>query len=201
MSIGNIWNEKFSREGYLYGKEPNAFLKGHIDALQPSSILFLGEGEGRSACYAAAHGHTVTALDASAIGLAKAQQLALEKSVAINLIHADLEQWEPEQQYDAVMCSFLHLQEPLRTTAFRNAMKALKPQGKFYGEFFATSQLPLTSGGPKNIDLLYTVDSLRDIFSFDGVQIQSLTECSDLLDEGVGHQGDANLIRIEVTKL
>lgn len=48
MSIQQIWNEKFSREGYLYGKEPNAFLKEQLKNIKAgSSILFLGEGEGR----------------------------------------------------------------------------------------------------------------------------------------------------------
>ena len=201
MTIEQIWNEKFSREGYLYGKAPNAFLKEHIDTLpSASSILFLGEGEGRNACYAASLGHDVTALDASTIALEKAKKLALELHVDIKLLHVDLEDWEPVQQYDTIMCSFLHLKEPLRSKTFQNVIKALKPTGTFYGEFFSTAQLPLSSGGPKDIDLLYTTELLKTHFSTKNVIIKLLKEITDSLQEGTGHQGNAKLVRLIVKK-
>lgn len=201
MLIRTMWNGKFSREGYLYGKQPNRFLAGYIDHMAPgSSILFLGEGEGRNACYAASKGHRAVALDASEIGLEKAQRLAHELGVDIWTIHTDLAQWHADSAYDAVMASFLHLNEPLRAQAFREALKALKASGVFAAEFFSTKQLPRTSGGPKDIDLLYTVDSLREIFSVEGIEILSLEEVVDQLDEGSGHQGEAELIRIVARK-
>ncbi len=196
-----LWNEKFSREGYLYGKKPNTFLASQMHVLAPQSdILFLGEGEGRNACYAASKGFNATALDASDVGLEKARALAEEMGVAVTIEHQDLQTWQPKSQYDAVMTSFLHLSEPLRTEAFRSALKALKPSALFIGEFFSTKQLPLSSGGPKDEALLYTVDSLREIFSLEGAEIVLLEACSDLLDEGTGHQGEAELIRIIVKK-
>jgi len=197
-----LWNDKFSRDGYLYGKEPNDFLSQAIDRLdRPSSILFLGEGEGRNACYAAMKGHDALALDASDIGLQKAFELSAELGVEIKTLHADLEHWEPEVHYDAVMASFLHLKEPLRTFAFHKAMDALKPSGLFVAEFFSLEQLPLKSGGPKDPDLLYTVDSLEKIFDRDDIIIRTLEELVAPLDEGKGHQGDAELIRMVVEKL
>jgi hypothetical protein len=99
------------------------------------------------------------------------------------------------------MASFLHLKEPLRTQAFREALKALKPSGVFTAEFFSTGQLPLQSGGPKDIGLLYTVESLRTIFDVGDCEILQLEELTDLLDEGKGHQGEARLIRVRVKKL
>jgi SAM-dependent methyltransferase len=200
--IGEMWNGKFSREGYLYGKAPNAFLKGHIDQLPAdSSLLLLGEGEGRNACYAASRGLDVTALDASDVGLQKALAMADAAGVSITTLLIDLQEWHSDVHYDAVMASFLHLEEPLRTQAFREALKALKPSGVFVAEFFSTKQMPLTSGGPKNVDLLYTIESLQSIFDLEGYEIVQLEEIIDLLDEGPGHQGDAQLIRIKVKKL
>ncbi len=197
----DLWNGKFSREGYLYGKAPNSYLASHIDGLPASSsILFLGEGEGRNACYAALHGHSVLALDASDIGLNKAQQLATDMDVDIKTLHIDLAHWEAEVHYDAVMASFLHLKEPLRTLAFGKAISALKPSGVFVAEFFSIKQLPLQSGGPKDPELLYTVDSLQNIFDRSDIEILRLEEVVDLLHEGRGHQGDAELIRIVVRK-
>ncbi|MDX1295963.1 MAG: class I SAM-dependent methyltransferase [Sulfurimonadaceae bacterium] len=200
--IGQMWDGKFSRDGYLYGKAPNAFLKPHIDAMQSgSTLLLLGEGEGRNACYAASKGLDVTALDASEVGLQKAQAMADEAGVSITTLLIDLQEWHSDVHYDAVMASFLHLEEPLRTKAFREALKALKPSGVFVAEFFSTKQMPLTSGGPKNLDLLYTVESLQSIFDLEGYKIVQLEETVDLLDEGPGHQGDAQLIRVKVKKL
>jgi len=196
-----MWNEKFSREGYLYGKKPNAFLASQLQKLDGgSSILFLGEGEGRNACYAALLGFQVTALDASDVGLDKAEELSCEMGVCITTIHADLEQWKSDTQYDFVMCSFLHLAEPLRTKAFREAVRTLKPGGKFIGEFFSTKQLPLTSGGPKDVDLLYNTVDLERTFDIAGAEIEFLEEHLDSLDEGVGHQGEAVLVRVIVRK-
>jgi 2-polyprenyl-3-methyl-5-hydroxy-6-metoxy-1,4-benzoquinol methylase len=202
QTIQSMWNEKFSRKGYLYGTNPNAFLASQLERLAAGSkILFLGEGEGRNACYAAAKGFDATALDASDVGLRKMETMACELGVSIKTLHTDLEHWESEGAYDVVMASFLHLMEPLRMKAFREAMHSLRPGGRFIAEFFSTRQLPRDSGGPKMIDLLYTTDSLREVFAVKGCEIEMLEEVVDTLDEGVGHQGEADLIRIIVKRL
>jgi SAM-dependent methyltransferase len=196
-----MWNEKFSRDGYLYGKHPNTFLAKYIDALpKHSTVLFLGEGEGRNACYAASKGHRAVALDASDIGLEKAQRLAYEQGVDIWTIHTDLESWHEEGDYSAIMASFLHLKEPLRSEAFRKALNVLRPSGVFVAEFFSKQQLPRTSGGPKDADLLYAVEELRPIFTLDGFIVEMLEDVIDVLDEGLGHQGEAELIRVVVRR-
>ncbi len=199
--IGKIWDEKFSREGYFYGFEPNVFIASKIDLLTPKgSILCLGEGEGRNAVYLASKGFDVTALDASAIGMSKALMLAQKKGVSFKAQLLDLEQWEPQESYDGIVTSYLHLEEPLRTQSFQKAIKALNPKGYFIGEFFSLNQMPRKSGGPKNPSLLYTLDSLKEIFSIDQCEILYLQECDVPLNEGSGHQGDALVIRIIVQK-
>lgn len=197
-----MWNEKFSREGFLYGKEPNAFLAANAPLLRPESkILMLGEGEGRTACYMASMGHVVTALDASDVGLHKTRALADELGVEIETIHADLSEWRSEEKYGAVLTSFLHLPEPLRTEAFSHAVDMLESGGYFMGEFFSLKQLSRDSGGPKMPELLYTLESLEKIFDRSDVKVLKLEECVDHLSEGSGHQGDAELIRVIVQKL
>lgn len=202
MPMQTMWNQKFAGEAYLYGKHPNTFLASYIDELpRHSRILFIGEGEGRNACYAASRGLRAVALDASDIGLEKAQRLAHEIGVEIWTIHMDLSQWQAEEnEYDAVMTSFLHLKEPLRSAAFREALKVLKPGGIFVAEFFSVHQLPRTSGGPKDVDLLYTAEALKPIFTQDGYTIEYLCEEIAHLEEGHGHQGEAELVRVVVRK-
>ncbi len=202
MSIQAMWNEKFSREGFLYGKESNAFLAANEHLLRPKSkVLMLGEGEGRTACYMALKGHIVAALDASDVGLDKTRELAKEAGVEIETIHADLSEWRSKQKYNGVLTSFLHLPEPLRTEAFSHALDTVESGGYFMGEFFSVKQLSRDSGGPKMAELLYTLESVEKIFDRDDVKIIKLEECVDHLSEGSGHQGDAELIRVIAQKL
>jgi len=202
MNIEKMWNEKFSRDGFLYGKAPNAFLEAHSTLLRPNStLLMLGEGEGRTACHMASLGHTVHALDASDVGLAKTAALAEELGVEVQTIHADLQEWKSERAYDAVLTSFLHLAEPLRTRAFTHALEILTPGAYFMGEFFSQEQMRRDSGGPKMPELLYTLESVEKIVTRDDIRIIKLEACVDHLSEGNGHQGDAELIRVIVQKV
>lgn len=196
MKIGKVWNEKFSREGFLYGTKPNAYLKEVMDALpRGARILFLGEGEGRNACYAAENGLEAHAIDASEVGLEKLQEMARSRGVTVEVTHLDLAHWEPEETYDAVLCSYLHLEEPLRTAVFVKALAIVNRGGVFAGEFFATSQIERDSGGPKALELLYELKSFEKLKRpwFD---VDMLEACSVELDEGKGHQGLADVIRV-----
>lgn len=196
-----FWNERFGREGYFYGTTPNRYLASHIDLLPPEqNILFLGEGEGRNALYAVECGHTVTALDAAEIGLAKTAMLAQSRGFEISLIHTDLEFWHPTQNYDAIMCSFLHLMEPLRSEVFAKSIAQLTMGGLFIAEFFSVHQLPKNTGGPKDLDLLYTADQLRAIVATLPCEILELCEIDTELYEGTGHNGLASVVRLKVKK-
>ncbi len=160
----------------------------------------LGEGEGRTACYMASKGHSVMALDASDIGLAKTTALADELGVEVETLHADLSDWRSDKKYDAVLTSFLHLEEPLRSEAFTHALDILKSGSYFMGEFFSQKQISRDSGGPKMLELLYTLESIQKIVTRDDIEIIKLQECVDILCEGRGHQGEAELIRVIVKK-
>ena len=196
-----MWDEKFSREGYFYGFEPNVYIQSQTNLLVPKGkILCLGEGEGRNAVYLASKGFDVTALDASAIGMTKALMMASKRGVSFQTELIDLEQWAPTQNYDAIVTSYLHLEEPLRTQAFRQAFTTLNKEGYFIGEFFSINQIPRESGGPKKPSLLYTLASLESIFSMEEAKVLYLEECDVPLDEGNGHQGDALVIRILIQK-
>lgn len=196
-----FWNDRFGREGYFYGVTPNLYLKSLIDTLSPSqNVLFLGEGEGRNAVYAAKLGHNVTALDASEIGLAKTAILSQQHNLEISLIHTDLEQWDPQESYDAIMCSFLHLMEPLRSEVFTKTIHYLRPGGIFAGEFFSIHQFPRTTGGPKDEALLYTADALQTIVAQLPCDIVELIELDTELYEGTGHNGLASVVRLTVKK-
>lgn len=191
----NQWDERYARQEYIYGTEPNNFLKEQLSALKPGKILFPAEGEGRNAVYAASMGWQTDAFDQSTEGQKKAIKLAGQKGVSINYSIQSLDDWYPEpDQYDCIALMFLHLPEALRQHVHKAAINALKPGGIIILEAFTTRQLPRTSGGPKTAELLFTREQIAS--DFNGLTFLKLTETQALLDEGPLHQGIADLIQL-----
>ena len=85
-----MWDARYSGAEYVYGTAPNDFLASVADQIPKGWVLSLAEGEGRNAVYLAGLGYKVLAVDSSAVGLGKAQQLAKEYDVAIETRVADL---------------------------------------------------------------------------------------------------------------
>jgi 2-polyprenyl-3-methyl-5-hydroxy-6-metoxy-1,4-benzoquinol methylase len=80
-----MWNERYSAKEYAYGKTPNKFLEDRYKVIPKGKVLSLAEGEGRNAVFLAKQGYSVTAVDASQVGLDKAEKLAEENEVSIEL--------------------------------------------------------------------------------------------------------------------
>ncbi len=191
----SMWDERFAGEGYVYGTRPNAWLASVAGRLRAGSrILSLGEGEGRNAVWLAQQGHRVEAVDGSAVGLAKAQRLAAERGVALATTVADLAAYRPEpKSWDAVILIFLHLPPPLRVAVHASAEAALVPGGRLVVEAFTPRQLALSSGGPRQAELLYEVATLRADFPV--ITWEELREEEIELDEGPLHRGRAAVVR------
>lgn len=192
--MNEIWNNRYSSHEYIYGKEPNQFLKAELDKIKPGKILFMGEGEGRNAVYAATLGWDVEAVDYSEAGKEKAEKLAIEKKVIINYCVEDLAKFVPKQNYyDAVVLIYLHLEEELRERVSKIAIDATKQDGKIILEAFERDQINNSSGGPKNAELLYLLqDVVEDFIDLD---FEKLSKDNIVLNEGEGHQGKAVVIR------
>ena len=192
--MSEFWNKRYSEAEYVYGKSPNEFLKNELDQLQPGKILFLGEGEGRNSVYAASIGWDVDAVDASYEGKKKADKLAEEKRVKINYTVNDLAGYSCRQNYyDAVALIFLHLEEPLRNKVYRMAVEALKNGGRIILESFDKEQLNYNSGGPKEKELLYSLEEIvNDFIELDFLKLsKEIVE----LNEGKFHEGKGAVVR------
>ena len=81
-----FWEERYGKEEFAYGEEPNQFLKEQLANVEPGTILFPAEGEGRNAVFAAELGWYVCAFDLSSEGQRKANVLAQKKGVEIDYI-------------------------------------------------------------------------------------------------------------------
>jgi len=194
-----FWDEKYTKQPFLYGEKPNDFFRETIQDLKPGSLLLPGEGEGRNAVYAARHGWRVTALDSSRVAINNALKLAGRYGVTINYLYTDLiNDPLPAEQYDLIALCFLHLPEQFRPDFHQVLMEHLNPGGILIGEFFSREQLKYNSGGPKDPSMLYTRENLIEDFS--NYRLISLEQINIMLNEGPGHQGPGNVLRLIVTK-
>jgi cyclopropane fatty-acyl-phospholipid synthase-like methyltransferase len=189
-----MWEERFSNVEYMYGKNPNQFLQEEIDKLNPGRALFVGEGEGRNAVYAATKGWQVDANDWSENAKRKAEKWAHENNVSIHYKIVDFEHLLiDEEKYDLIVLIFIHVNEELRKKIHSKAITGLKPGGLVILEAYDKDQIKYESGGPKTQDLLY---SLEDIYTdFNELEIIKFSKDIVKLDEGILHKGNASVIR------
>ena len=190
-----MWDEKYSAEHYVYGKEPNSFLADHAVELPPGDVLCLAEGEGRNAVYLAGLGFTVTAVDSSQVGMDKAQRLAAEKGVEIQAVCADLADYDlGADRWDAIVSIFGHLPPVVRQKVFGALHLALKPGGVLLLEAYTPEQLGHGTGGPKSADLLLDAATLRA--EIPGLDFLHLEELEREVVEGTGHTGLASVVQL-----
>ena len=199
MNQQEFWNGKFSKADYFYGINPNDFLASNIELLKNhQKLLCLGEGEGRNAIFFAKNGFEVSAIDASNLGLEKLQNRAIQEKLDIKTICMDLNFWETDEKYDVIVASYLHMYKDEREELFKKIEESLNINAYFIAEFFSKKQLSFNSGGPKDLDLLYSLEDFQNYFN---LCKKNITEEIVILDEGIGHQGEACVIRVVIQKI
>ncbi|MHA7879772.1 MAG: SAM-dependent methyltransferase [Saccharospirillum sp.] len=196
-----MWDQRYSGSDYLYGTEPNDFLREQAEVLAGGGqVLCLAEGEGRNAAYLAQQGLNVTAVDASAVGLAKAVQLAAEKGVRVHTEHADLAEYDlGHERWDAVVSIFCHLPPALRKRVHLQVVNALKPGGVLILEAYRPEQLDYQTGGPGSADMMMTEESLRT--ELDGLHFDHLLSTVRSIKEGTGHTGEGAVVQLLALKV
>ena len=109
-----MWEERFAKEGYLFGKEPVPFLRRHAGLFEKGqSVLSIAEGEGRNAVHLAKQGLDVTGVEFAPSAVAKAEKLAAENDVSPTFIQSDLFSWEwPQGAFDITMGLFFQFTGP-----------------------------------------------------------------------------------------
>jgi len=159
-----MWNERYATDELAYGTEPNSFLVQNANLLT-SPVLSLAEGEGRNAVFLASLGLDVLGVDASDVGLAKAQRLAASRGLTIRTEVADLASYEPpENHYGSVISISAHLPSKVRSTFYPHVERSLKPGGIILLEAYAKAQISRNTGGPKDLDLLVDLADLQQQF-------------------------------------
>lgn len=110
MGVEKFWDERYSGDEFVYGVEPNSFLRDHAEILPSCGrVLCLSEGEGRNAVFLAGQGFDVHAVDFSTVARDKAFSLAALRKVSISYDVADLADYNLGEESGTPSCRFLHI--------------------------------------------------------------------------------------------
>ncbi len=108
------WDKLYSKnKGYVFGKDPAAFLVESLPLLPVGRALDIAMGEGRNAVYLAKKGFHVVGVDISEIAIRKAKRLATENGTRIRTVIADLSKYQIQPESYEVIMDFYYLNRSL----------------------------------------------------------------------------------------
>ena len=191
------WQERYSTPDFTFGKEPSEFLVRCRPLLPRSgNALAVADGEGRNGVWLAKQGLDVLSIDFSPAAQAKARALAAENEIAITFVEADVHAWHyPDVAFEVVVEIFTQFSTPPeRERKWAGMRRALKRGGLLIVQGYTPKQLEYGTGGPKQIEQLYTREMLERAFGdFNDVEI---IEQERELHEGAGHHGMSAVIEL-----
>jgi len=195
------WETRFDVPEYAFGKEPNDFLAS-CKGLLPASgrALAVADGEGRNGVWLAEQGLEVVSIDFSPSGQRKARALAAERHVDLTFVQADVHRWEyPPAAFDVVVEIFTQFSPPAeRAVKWAGMRRTLKPGGLLLIQGYTPKQLLYGTGGPKEIENLYTRAMLEAAFG--DFQNLRIVEEEREIHEGTSHGGMSALISLIANK-
>lgn len=193
------WDDRYGKAEFAYGEHPNNYLREQLEKLNPGTILFPAEGEGRNAVFAAKLGWTVSAFDISVEGKKKALQLANASNVSIDYQVGELQtmNYKPEQ-FDALALIYAHFPAAIKSSYHKMLSRYVRKGGVVIFEAFSKKHLDYIAknekvGGPKDIEMLFSIEELKSDFA--NFEIIELAEKEIELSEGQFHNGTGSVIR------
>jgi cyclopropane fatty-acyl-phospholipid synthase-like methyltransferase len=190
-----MWDERFSQAEPVYGEAPNGYLETQAYRLRPGMrVLVPADGYGRNGIWLAKQGFEVHTVDLSPVGVERARKAARDAGLEMTIELGDLTMWNwPVEEFEAVISIFLHLPAEQRAKIHTAMLRAVKPGGLVILEAFTPGQLQHASGGPKQVELLYSAEMLRRDFA--PAEALELEEKEIQLNEGRMHSGPAAVVR------
>jgi len=164
----------------------------------------VADGEGRNSVWLAQQGLAVTAIEISPVAVERARRLAAGQRVEVTLHLADMlaPGWPPkdmENVYDWVVGIFIQFVGPTwRDVQFARMKQLTRPGGRILLQGYTPQQLEYKTGGPSEIENLYTEEILRSAFA--EWTIEELVEYEEDVAEGQGHRGKSALIGMVARK-
>jgi SAM-dependent methyltransferase len=155
------WDERYA-ERQQWSSEPNALIAELLTGLPPGEAVDLAAGEGRHALWLAGLGWRVTAVDFSAVGLARgAAQPGAER---VSWVTADVTTWTaPPASQDLVVVAYLHLSQDDTVAVLTRAVGWLRPGGRLLVLGHDLANIDHGVGGPQEPTILHSVDRLAPV--------------------------------------
>lgn len=151
------WDAPYRTTELVWTADRNQLLEAEAARLAPGTALDLRAAEGRNAVWLAQRGWQVTAVDFSAVGLAKAAQLADAAGVTLTAVCADVGGYVPPPGgFDLVVARYLQLPAPVRTAVHRRAADTVAAGGTLVVVGHDATNLSGGHGGPQGPDVLFS---------------------------------------------
>ncbi len=193
-----FWDERYGEEGYIYGTTPNDFLAAHAEKIPMGRVLCLAEGEGRNAVYLAGLGYEVVAVDQSVVGLQKAEALAAERGLSLEVIEADLAEFEiATGSWAGVVSVWAHVPPAVRARVHQQVVEGLQVGGVLILEAYTPRQPEMEGvGGPPPTarEMFMTAEGLREELA--GLNFEVLQEIEREVNEGRYHYGLSSVVQL-----
>jgi SAM-dependent methyltransferase len=156
-----FWDERYRSKSKIWSGQPNPDLVTEAEGLAPGSALDVGCGEGADAIWLAGRGFEVTAVDISAVALARGAAQADEAGPGIarriTWVHADLTSPVPAlARYDLVSMQFVQLPPGVRETVWARLAAAVAPGGTLLIVGHHPADLQTTAMRPPEPELFFT---------------------------------------------
>jgi len=136
-TAAEVWNERYAGGNYLFSKEPCLVVRNHFEAFRKGKVLDVAMGEGRNAIFLAKQGFTVEGVDCSSAAVEKAERLAEEQSVTVDVKSQNLDFFlMPLMKYDSVVMTYF---KPL-TRFYSEIKRGLVAGGTVVMEAYLTEQ-------------------------------------------------------------
>jgi len=166
------WDELYASAELVWTAEANRFVLEELAGLAAGRALDLGTGEGRNAIWLAERGWQVTTVDFSAVGLAKAAELAAGRGVTgVRWVEADLREYQPgPAAYDLVLLAYVHLPPDEFAALLQMAASALAPGGTLLVVGHDVDNIARGHGGPQDPRILHRVQDV--VAALPGLAIQ-----------------------------
>jgi SAM-dependent methyltransferase len=195
------WEGRYGVPEFIFGKQPNYFLASCKPLLPATGkALAVADGEGRNGVWLAEQGLDVLSIDFSPAAQKKAKALARDRRVTIAFERADVHAWRyPEAGFDVVAEIFTQFSTPPeRARKWAGMRRTLKPGGLLIVQGYTPKQLLYRTGGPSQVENLYTRAMLENAFS--GFRDMTIVEEEIEMHEGSAHGGMSAVINFTARK-
>jgi SAM-dependent methyltransferase len=155
------WDERYAAN-QQWSSGPNALVAELVGEVAPGDAVDLAAGEGRHALWLAGLGWRVTAVDFSAVGLARGRQQP--GADRVTWIADDVLAWSaPESSLDLVLVAYLHLPEDDTVGLLTRAVGWLRPGGRLLVLGHDVANIADGVGGPQEPAILHSTERLAPV--------------------------------------